>query len=912
MLRGENGAGLRGHLVGRRDERDALSRLLDQAAGGSGGTAVLEGEAGIGKSTLADAVAAVAVHRGFSVLRGAARELEQERPFGSLVEALDAVREADAVRLADVLRHPSSTAFSAGDEIADRLEELASAVPTLLILEDLHWADPATAQALPRLARLADTLPLCLVLTLRPAPAASHVAVALRALAAATRLPLGPLGGDDLRELASAVLGSAPSDVDLDRLARAGGNPLFAVELLRSHEHHDELIPPSLRMVLLDRVRTLPERSLEALRVASVLGSTFHPHELALLLDIPVPDVVIILLPALDGGVLEDVDAGRLRFRHDLLRDAVYEDLPQSLRTSLHGHAARLLASAGARAIDVARHVALGAVPGDPAAVDLLVSAAQQSRPTAPAVAVDLLRRALELTDPLSGRQAQVRAELAVALRTAGRGVESAQHARAALRSTTLPPERRYALVQSVCESLMLSGRTNEVLAVAEAGLRDAASTPEEKSVYAGYAWFVRVVHLGEDRHDKRWLVEQAFASGVGEDDPFVRTFTAFGRALVALWTADVAEAATQLQVAQQHAEASLLWREVIQIRGMRAVLLSWTDRVDDALLEVAEARRVRQQLGDEAPTTRTTLLPLLVSGQWSQLSAELTARHQQAVDAGVQPNAADLAMRAFLLTKAGDPAAEREVAAAEEAATRLGPQVSVHFVLWAQSLLARRASAAAGADVIRQRLLPRGQDPYAIRLIGPDAVRIALAARDEDLADELLPLLEDVCARLGSVSARAAAVGCRALRTDDTERLLEAVRLYRTTPARLDERAAALEDAARSLASSSPEESRVLAAEAAELYDRLGAAADVRRVSTLLPTGGARSRPVTGWGSLTDSERRVVELLARGLRNKQIAAELWISARTVETHVSRALQKMQASSRVELAARALDELARA
>ena len=158
-------------------------------------------------------------------------------------------------------------------------------------------------------------------------------------------------------------------------------------------------LPPTLRLTILRRLSFLPDDTLRALRAASVLGSSFPLTELATTTGRSALELSSDLAEAIRARVLED-DGGHLRFRHDLLREAVYEDLPASVRVALHREAGQRLARAGAPAVAVAEHLARGAETGDADAVAWLTRAAREAAPRSPAVAADLLERAIGVADP--------------------------------------------------------------------------------------------------------------------------------------------------------------------------------------------------------------------------------------------------------------------------------------------------------------------------------------------------------------------------------------------------------------------------------------------------------------------------------------------------------------------------------
>jgi DNA-binding CsgD family transcriptional regulator len=200
----------------------------------------------------------------------------------------------------------------------------------------------------------------------------------------------------------------------------------------------------------------------------------------------------------------------------------------------------------------------------------------------------------------------------------------------------------------------------------------------------------------------------------------------------------------------------------------------------------------------------------------------------------------------------------------------------------------------------------------YRRRALGPDLVRLALAAGDRDYAEAVAAQVEEAAALTSVPSLDGIALRCRGLLEQDTDLLLRAVEAYERGP-RVFERAAACEDAATALGHAGRvAEARTLFDAALGVYDEVGARRDAARaLASMRALGlgrkrrGARKRPQHGWESLTPSELEVVRLAAEGLTNPQIGQRLFISPRTVQTHLAHAFRKLDISSRVELAAEA-------
>jgi predicted ATPase len=238
-----------GSLIGRERELELLGDLLGVVRDGSAVVVLLEGEAGIGKTRLLASVSDLALERDMTVFRGAAHPLERTRPFGPLVDALDLVPSSGEARRAgigrllmadEVVRAGMPLAgqllFRAVEEIIDLIEVLSDGHPLLLALDDLHWADSSTLIVVRWVLRRLTEVPLLMVATLRPSPRASDLAQLVEeAVRSGARLVrLAPLDEDDVMALVQTELGLAPGPVLAEAVRRAGGNPLWVVELLRS------------------------------------------------------------------------------------------------------------------------------------------------------------------------------------------------------------------------------------------------------------------------------------------------------------------------------------------------------------------------------------------------------------------------------------------------------------------------------------------------------------------------------------------------------------------------------------------------------------------------------------------------------------------------------------------------------
>jgi hypothetical protein len=515
-------------IWGREAEIGVLGEALGRVASGGPAIVLVEGEAGIGKTCLLARVLQDARGRGMQVAAGRAEELERTRPFGVLAAALRCARSSPDPRRAAIagllaargagdlgpitVTSDPGLRFRVVDAFTDLVEELALAGPVLLGLDDLQWADPSSLLALGALARRLTDLPVGVIGCLRPFPRAAELdrlADALEA-AGARHLTLRPLTGEAVTGLVAQAVAAEPGPWLLAEVAGAAGNPLFVTELLGAlaqegaiataggrAEVAETMLPPTLRLTILRRVSFLPEPTLQALQSASILGSGFSLTDLATVTGRPAVDLSVVLGEAIRARVLED-DGDRLRFRHDLIRDSIYEDLAGSVRRALHREAGQRLAQAGAPALQVAEHLARGAAPGDPEAAAWLARAARQAAPRSPGVAADLLGRAAGLMaagDP--GRDGLL-AERASSLMWAGR-IADAEAACRSLLGRHLDPSLEGAVRICLGHALLSAGRARDSLCELERACQSPVITGPERAGAQAWASFARLRLLDLD-----------------------------------------------------------------------------------------------------------------------------------------------------------------------------------------------------------------------------------------------------------------------------------------------------------------------------------------------------------------------------------------------------------------------------
>jgi DNA-binding CsgD family transcriptional regulator len=274
--------------------------------------------------------------------------------------------------------------------------------------------------------------------------------------------------------------------------------------------------------------------------------------------------------------------------------------------------------------------------------------------------------------------------------------------------------------------------------------------------------------------------------------------------------------------------------------------------------------------------------------------------------------------VRARIAIHRGDLTAAKAAVAEAEPAVPTGYPVSRAWIAWCSSLiLEAEGDITTAVNVLAGAWAALAPIRYfiAYRSIGPDLVRLALAAAERERALAVARDMEEGARRSGVSTAVGAALRCRGLVDGDVDALRRSVDAYRDGPRPLD-LAFACEDAGVAIGSAGGlEEGRGLLEEALQTYEGAGAARDVARANAALRALGIRRRrgrrrkAMSGWESLTESELRVAKLAAEGLTNRQIGERLFVSRRTVETHLKHIFQKLHLSTRAQLAGEAARQL---
>jgi hypothetical protein len=449
--------------VGRTDELALLERALDELDRGSPGAVALRGEPGIGKTRLLRELMIRGEQRKYLVLSGSASELERDLPFSAFVDALDEYVESldsdtfsaldDGVQteLAQVFPSLSSLAdsrkvalqherYRSHRAVRGLLERIADSAPLVLVLDDFHWADAASDELLGALLRRPPGAAVLIAIALRPRPLSERLATTLATAhraGALNLIELETLTADESRELLGGKVGAADAGMLYEQ---SGGNPFYLEQLAWSFEraHAAEArgtaeislagVPSVVVASLGEELSLLSNEERLLLEGAAVAGDPFEPDLAAAAAATSEAAAIDLLDELLQVGLIRTTEVPRrFRFRHPLVRRAVYETTAGAWRLGAHERCAESLADRGASPTVRAHHVERSAREGDLAAVAVLREAGEAAALLAPASAARWLGGALRLLPESAPSEERVALLLAQAgsLAATGRFAES-------------------------------------------------------------------------------------------------------------------------------------------------------------------------------------------------------------------------------------------------------------------------------------------------------------------------------------------------------------------------------------------------------------------------------------------------------------------------------------------------------
>lgn len=944
-------------ILGREREIQQLEETLDKTQNGEPGFVLVSGEAGIGKTSLLDELVAIASGHGCLTVVGRASEFDQDTAFGIFTDALDnhlasleprarqslAMDRLGAIAsvfpslggLGDQVDYPvtATERYRAHQATRELLERLAARGALVLVLDDVQWADSASIELISYLLRHPPQAEVMVAMGFRTGHASSPARL-LRMIqdSSAVAIDLGPLP----LEVVTALVGEGADEVH--RLS--GGNPLYAVQL--AHSEFDSVgvgrsdqmsVPSAVGAMIEARLEGLADQPRSLALAAAVAGDPFEV------------DVVAAALDRREDEILDDLDvlvaaemirAGdtprRLQFRHPIVRSAIYGVTPPSVLLRCHQRIAAHLTKIGRPAGEVALHLEQSAGRGDLEAIAMLRRAGEEASAGAPTSAIRWFNAALRLLpETESAQRAELCWALGESLSVVGRPAEALSSLEQALSLMSNDDLNRVSVVVACAELERQLGRYEDArarLRLAVRGLPDDRTRDETELLIALALNDFYGGHYGES------LEWGSLAGQLAEQsaDLALASASLATTAMSAAIAGDVESALALHQRARDmvdEVDDDLIANRLDALSSLAAAEI-YLDLFDDAARHADRCLSLSRRHGDTAKLPVTAIV--LGTAWWmiGDMQASAQVLDDAIESARLIDNPAGLSWvlfnRAYSAIEAGD--VEAALSLSEESRS-LVPQFDVGMIsayagaVNAMTLIEIGDAQGALAHLLEESggdsltLMPGSWRPTFFELMTrchlglgnrERAVEAARRAREEagdyglplpelmaDLADADIALAdeswENAIALTSSAARRAEAIGAKPY-------LARARAMTGAALARAGRTAEAIESLEFS----------------ALLYEQMGATryrdqaeAELRRLGHTVYRRSRSGQGVLGIAALTGREREVAELIADRRTNKEIAEELFLSTKTVETHIRNIFNKLGVASRVDVA-RAIDD----
>ncbi len=942
-------------MVGRGREWCAVDQVLARLAVGRSAVLEVTGEPGIGKTRLLDELTCAAGGRGYLVARGGAEEGDRDVAYAALIHALDPLVEAldlrmlgapEQAQLAVVFPSlpgrrmvPGSPAkperrglFAA---VRALLAQLARRRPLVLALDDLQWADGRLVELLRYLLRHPPAGPVLLTLAYRPRQVGAALASAIDTTPGVIRLELGPFSVPAAAALLDRLDLSLSPVACADLHAASGGNPCYLLALASGAESSASGpvgtgLPAQVRRMLQREVDALPVAWRDVALLAAVTGEVVRPEIVAAVAHLPEHTVLAALDEMAVRDLVRDTEVpGVWRFRHPVLRQVFYDSVPSGRRLAAHRRTALVLEACGLPLGERACHVECAASRGDESAVALLADAARSSLARAPAVAVRWYEAALRLVpewEDTSGAHRGLLVSYADALVATGRLPDAAE---ALVRARSVraagDPDSDACLVAQAGRVYNLHGqhdRAADLLYPALASLPDhGGPTVSALTLELGQVAFWR-----RDYHAMHRFTGQALDGARLMDTAPLLVDAAAQRAFADYQLGYSVTALGYLAEAAGIGDAL-----PDQVFAGRIEVLSHLGHVENVLGHERDAlRHVDRALAIARRTGQGYVVPLLRCNRTRSLIhqgrlIEAVAEAETALE-GARLSGNDMFRTMALLCAtwacrdSGDPvaaarygeqalAAGRDLSAMATAFAGLYLAEALYDLGAGERALSVLLTAAGGPDLtsLEPPLRPRGYELLA----RAEATRgqVAAATRYAELAMHC-PIASFPRGRLHAQRARAIALRAQgrhsealtaaAASVEDAQAVQAPVEIGRSRLllGRVQGTVGDREQAVRTLAQAEADLATIGADRERDLA--------VGELRALGMPRLRRSRPVhhvEDTSRLSIRERQVAGLVAAGLTNRQIAAQLAITDNTVETHLRRIFAKLEVSSRAAVAA---------
>lgn len=913
-------------LVGRRDELSAIEELLDDPPG----SLLLEGGPGIGKTTVWHRGIELAIQRGYGVVTATPVEAECQLAYSALRDLFDELFEdfgeqlprpqnlalsIALLRAEQEGRSPGQDAVAAG--CLRMLRAAAQTAHVLVAVDDIQWLDPSSALVLGFVARRVRNDPISFLFCMRSERAAPLGSGGLGRLSdpRSTRRVVGPLTIGALHQLLVGRLEMALPRPTLRAVHElSGGNPFFALEIARalpgkgwsSSPWAPLPVPPTLRGLVATRIADLPRETRASLAAAAAATEP----TLGLVAAASGSPGLDALSPAIDEEIVR-LDRERVHFTHPLFAAAAYESVAPNARRELHSALSSLVEEPEERA----RHLALAVEGQDERTAATLEEAARLALARgAPQAAVDLSEQARALT-PANRTHDLRRRNLALAEYNirAGDSGRARELLEQLLAESAAGPRRAEVLsCLGWAELFGLNWKRSHrfhAAALAEPGASDEVRARSELGAANA------LVLLRKDVEAAAEHARTAVRLAERIRDPALRAEALATRAGTAFLLGSRASSLELIERALSIEADFSATPVAVSPQSWLALILQW-DRDLEYSRASWEAVRVQAvERGDETSLAwilaRIALLDC-VQGLFADAKGRLEEAHEIVMVAGQASNrAVVLAARALVEAYLGNVTVARS---AGEEALRVAAEVDATFAeriaRTALGFLALSLRDPAEAHAYLESLAEedRGasiREPSEYAFL-PDDIEALIALGRLKEAEGELGFLEDCANAAGRTSAIAAAGRCRALLAaaqNDRSRALAAAREAVQHAGRVElpfERARSLLVLGVVLRRAKQLRAARESFEAAsEIFERLGTRIWAERArAELAHIGGRRAQG----HELTATERRVAELVAEGLSNREVSSRLFVTQKTVEFHLRNIFRKLSVRSRTELA----------
>lgn len=886
---------------------------------GRGGVLVIEGSPGIGKSRLMAEAQCIAAKAGMRTLVGQAFEYQRTVPFFALFTAT--VYADPPVGDPDVARRLSDSPdlhYWVAHDLRAAINAASVRTPMVILLDDVHWADTGTLMALRSLTGTLHESPVLWILSARTGAGGPAVADTLGELErrGARFVRLSAIGRDGVIDIVEDAV-RARADVSLLKLAeKAHGNPFLITELLGGLVEETRLqvsrgcavamgekLPRRLSANMSQRLDALSDRAKEVVQIAAVLPERFTAALLAQMLDRRASALVSVLDEAVRADLLAE-DGDHLRFRHDLLRDATRQSLPRSLRRAIERQSAAVMLEMGAAPAQVATQLARSADIGDQAAIATLREAARCVAATDKSAAAELSRRALELV-PAEDEQRGVLVAETVALLNQSARYREAEELAAEMLSQLSAEDQARARLRTPAAAASLEDRVAENRRALElSSISDVTRSRHQAWLLCNHA----VSGLPPDET----IIAPAVAAAAVTDDTETRLITEISIAILEYVDGHPLRALKRIE-SLDFPEAGDDPSFASVLAGIhRCNVLCFIGRSDDAATLALHGFEAARRDGSDMAAA---LWALQVAANQMAAGRLTTARRTlEAMASPLWGATSEMSMNRWLIlaevaVHAGDHELLAKAVAAVRAANPNGATLVSRGAAYVLALAAwqcddlhdaARWLSADSGPVFN----PLWQNAFDKLIV---TAKVAVGAGDAWLRARVLNSLEALETNSDDVRIFTAIAGyARGVLECDGTALVDAAAVLRTHRPLLA--AAAAEDAGMALAHKGANAAAVEQFNLSfDMFAECEAVVDARRVAGRLRSLGVvrrigtQARRRNGWDSLTDAELRVVNLIAHGTTNSEVAQRLHLSPNTVKSHVRSAFAKLGINSRVQL-----------